>query len=187
MSYPNPYLVDFQKIFFEILRIKEMNPAKIEVAVIDEEIEERHIFERRDVRDVLYELGPGLNALTIYTDRPAYFSEYVKRMDEENGLIVSVLSKTNIKAKIRLQSKCESLLVVDFEWRENPITGGWKNCCAYLPIHKKPWKVAENLDIAVPFGYNTVIVKSNYTNDKKFVNDRFDEGFYRDELFYKEG
>ena len=59
--------------------------------------------------------------------------------------------------------------------------------CAYLPIHKKPWKVAENLDIIVPFSYNTVIVKSNYANDKKFVNDRFDEGFYRDELFYKEG
>ena len=51
----------------------------------------------------------------------------------------------------------------------------------YIPIHKKPWEIRENLDILVPFGYNTVIVKSKCTNDKKFVNDRFDEGFYRDE------
>lgn len=187
MSYSNPYLQDFQKIFFEILRIKELNPAKIEVAVLDEEIEECHIFERMGVRDVLYELGPKLNALTIYTDRPTYFSEYVKTMDEENGLIVSVFSKKSIKAKICLQSNCESLLLLDFEWNENRQSRVWNAECAYVPIHKKPWKVAENLDIIVPFGYNTVIVKSNYTNDKKFVNDRFEEGFYRDELFYKEG
>ena len=187
MPYSNPFLADFQKIFFEILRIKEMNPAKIEVAVLDEEIENRHIFERMDVRDALYQIGPKLNALTIYTDRPAYFLDFVKRMDEENGLIVSVFSKKYIKVNIRLQSKCESLLVLDFEWQESRGIGSWNKNCAYLPIHKKPWKVAENLDIAVPFGYNTVIVKSNYANDKKFVNDRFEEGFYRDELFYKEG
>ena len=187
MSYSNPFLADFQKIFFEILRIKEMNPAKIEVAVIDEEIVGQHIFERMDVRDVLYELGPKLNALTIYTDRPAYFLEYVQKMDDENGLIVSVFSKKNIKANMRMQSKSERLLILDFEWKGNCRTGDLNGTCAYLPIHKKPWKVAENLDIIVPFSYNTVIVKSNYANDKKFVNDRFDEGFYRDELFYKEG
>ena len=187
MSYSNPYLADFQEIFFEILRIKEINPAKIEVVVLDEEIEERRVFEYADVRDVLYQIGPNLNALTIYTDRPAYFSEYVKSMGEESGLIVSVLSKGMTKTKIRLQSKSESILILDFEWREKWGTVGFNGEFAYLPIHKKPWKVAENLDIIVPFGYNTVIVKSNYANDKKFVNDRFDEGFYRDELFYKEG
>ena len=29
----------------------------------------------------------------------------------------------------------------------------------YLPIYKKPWQIAENLNISVPIGYNTVIVK----------------------------
>lgn len=187
MSYKNPYLANFQKIFFEILRIKEMNPAKTEVIVLDEEINERHIFERTDVKDVLYQLGPGLNAITIYTDRPEYFLEFVQKMDEENGLIVSVFSKKSLRNRHRLQTKSEKSLILDFEWRGNCEMCGMSMTCAYLPIHKKPWKVAENLDIIVPFSYNTVIVKSNYENDKKFVNDRFDEGFYRDELFYKEG
>ena len=187
MSYSNPYLADFQRIFFEILRIKEMNPAKIEVIVLDEEIHERHVFERRDIRDVLYLIGPKLNVLTIYTDRPGYFLEYVQKMDEENGLIVSVFPKKILKENMRLQIREERLFILDFERRGKCEMLGNGRMCAYIPIYKKPWKMAENLDIMVPFSYNTVIVKSNYENDKKFVNDRFDEGFYRDELFYKEG
>ena len=50
----------------------------------------------------------------------------------------------------------------------------------YIPIHKKPWKIAENLDIIVPFGYNTVIVKSRQNKKKKPVRDRFEEAFYSD-------
>ena len=186
MSYSNPYLADFQRIFFEILRIKGINPAKIEVTVLDEEINERHVFERRDVKDVLYQIGPKLNVLTIYTDRPEYFLEYVQKMDEENGLIVSVFSKKILKENMRMQTQ-ERLVVLDFEWQGNCEMLGHGRTCAYLPIYKKPWKIAENLDIIVPFSYNTVIVKGNCETDKKFVNDRFDEGFYRDELFYKEG
>ena len=78
-------------------------------------------------------------------------------------------------------------MILDFERKGDCRIGDWNKTGAYLPIYKKPWKIAENLDIIVPFGYNTVTVKSDYTNDKKFVNDRFDEGFYRDELLYKEG
>ena len=122
MSYSNPYLNDFEQIFFEILRIKEINPAKIEVVVLDEEIEERPRFECTDVKDVLYQLGPKLNAITIYTDRPNYFFEYVKSMDEENGLIVSVLPKRNLKGNYMRPMKGEISLILDFEW-----TGSCKN------------------------------------------------------------
>ena len=187
MADSNPYLAEFQKIFFEILRIKELNPAKIEVAVIDEELGLQQIFEKRDVRDVLYQIGPRLNELTLYTDRPMYFEEYVKWMDDENGLIVSVYSKRDIKANRRLKFSGKHLLILDFERKGDCRMSDWNQTGSYLPIYKKPWKIAENLDIIVPFGYNTVIVKSNYTKDNKFVNDRFDEGFYRDELLYKEG
>lgn len=187
MSYSNPYLVDFQRIFFEVLRVKEMNPAQIEVIVLDEESEERHIFEPVDVRDVLYQIGPKLNSIIIYTDRPEYFFEYVQKMDEENGLIVSVFFKKSFKDNMRLKNKNEISIILDFEWNGKCQMAEPARTCAYLPIHKKPWKMAENLDILVPFGYNVVIVKSDYEKNKKFVNDRFEEGFYRDKLFYKEG
>ncbi|EKC62935.1 hypothetical protein OBE_07729, partial [human gut metagenome] len=36
------------------------------------------------------------------------------------------------------------------------------------------------LDIIVPFGYNTVIVKSRQNKKKKPVRDRFEEAFYSD-------
>ena len=69
-------------------------------------------------------------------------------------------------------------LVLDFEWEGqcyfNLLAQG-KN---YIPIHKKPWKIAENLDIIVPFGYNTVIVKSMHHQREKLGRDRFEEAFY---------
>lgn len=187
MAFSNPFLTDFSGIFFEILKTKEIDPSRMELIVLDEEPEERHVFERADTRDVLYQLGPQLNAVTIYTNRQEYFFEYVQKMDEENGLIVTVLPKLSKKGRALMQTTRDCALVLDFEWNGKCELGGTDGKCSYLPIHKKPWKVAGNLDISVPFGYNTVIVKSKHTNDKKFVNDRFEEGFYRDELSYKEG
>ncbi len=72
-------------------------------------------------------------------------------------------------------------VILDFEWRGACYSQRRAGCSGYIPIHKKAWGMQENLDIQVPFGYNTVIVKGDYTNDRIFVNDRFDEGFYRDE------
>ena len=187
MTYANPFLVDFLPVFLGILDAGKMNPARIEVIVIDEEPEDGNIFEKANTKDVLYQLGPELNSLTIYTNRFNYFAEFVKQMDEEYGLIVVLLSKKGKRMTGLMQSACDRGLVLDFEWKGQNKLNGIDARCAYVPIHKKPWKVAENLDILVPFSYNTVIVKSRYTKDKKFVNDRFDEGFYRDELFYKEG
>ena len=72
-------------------------------------------------------------------------------------------------------------LVLDFEWEGqcyfNLLAQG-KN---YIPIHKKPWKIAENLDIIVPFGYNTVIVKSRQNKKKKPVRDRLKRHFTQTE------
>lgn len=187
MTYANPFLMDFLPVFFGVIEAKKIDPKLLEVIVWDEELQRDHIFERVDVKDVLYQLGPQVNALTIYTDRPEYFKEFVRQMDDEQGLIVEMWPKERRRNGILVKTGYKMGVVLDFEWKGADLLLKSGGTCVCIPIHKKPWKVAENLDIVVPFGYNTVIVKSKYTNDKKFVNDRFEEGFYRDELFYKEG
>ena len=181
VTYVNPFLVDFLPVFYGILEARQINLRCMELIIWDEELEERHIFERADARDVLYQLGPKLNALTIYTERPEYYVSFVRQMDEEWGLQVVVLPKKGKKNGSILQTGCDRGLVLDFEWNSTEKVMPIDKQCYYVPIHKKPWKIAENLDILVPFGYNTVIVKGKHTNDKIFVRDRFDEGFYRDE------
>lgn len=181
MAFENPYLVDFAPVFYEIIRQKAIHPGKVEVFVFDEETGESHPFEWTDVRDVLYQLGDGVNALTIYTERPEYFLGFAERMYEENGLLVVFAPKKEQKRMQVRKQKDWIGIVLDFERKGHCYNIVENMNCGYIPIHKKPWEMAENLDIRVPFGYNTVIVKSKYTNDKKFVRDRFDEGFYRDE------
>ena len=146
MSYPNAYLRDFVPVLGQILKEKQIAPEKLHLEIIDEESEEKSIFEPVGVDEVLDQLADELNHLTVYTDRPGV----------------------------------GDTLVLDFEWEGqcyfNLLAQG-KN---YIPIHKKPWKIAENLDIIVPFGYNTVIVKSRQNKKKKPVRDRFEEAFYSD-------
>lgn len=181
MAFENPYLTDFAPLFFSLLREKEINPAKVEIIVFDEEADEYHLFERVTVLDVLNQLRESTNALTIYTDRPSFFAEFVESVGDEDGLLVNMVAK---KEQKYVETACVAGrigMILDFEWRGTCFHPGKGDGIGYIPIHKKPWEMRENLDILVPFGYNTVIVKSNYTNDKKFVNDRFDEGFYRDE------
>lgn len=181
MAYENPYLVDFAPIFFGVLKEKGINPAKVELVVFDEEINERHAFERVGVIDVLNQLRDSINALTIYTDRPDFFDGFIEAAYEENGLLAQRAPKKAQNRADIMCSSCTTGLILDFEWKKDDCGMGRHSKCGYIPIHKKPWKMRENLDILVPFGYNTVIVKGKQTNDKIFVRDRFDEGFYRDE------
>ena len=71
-------------------------------------------------------------------------------------------------------------VILDFEWEGAYRTEMICAAATYIPIHKKPWKQGENLDIMVPIGYNTVIVKSRQNKKKKPVRDRFEEAFYSD-------
>ncbi len=181
MAYENPYLVDFAPIFFSVIREKGMNPAKVELIIFDEEADELHPFERVDVLDVLNQLSADINALTIYTDRRELFLEFAERSYEEYGLLVVMAPKKEQRRTMRPQSDERLSVVLDFEWRGKCYNLSSEYCAGYIPIRKKPWEMRKNLDILVPFGYNTVIVKGKHTNDKRFVRDRFDEGFYRDE------
>ena len=170
MSYPNAYLRDFVPVLGQILKEKQIAPEKLHLEIIDEESEEKSIFEPVGVDEVLDQLADELNHLTVYTDRPAHFQAFAEQIYEENGLMPLIFMRPGVG----------DTLVLDFEWEGqcyfNLLAQG-KN---YIPIHKKPWKIAENLDIIVPFGYNTVIVKSRQNKKKKPVRDRFEEAFYSD-------
>ena len=188
MSYPNAYLRDFVPVLGQILKEKQIAPEKLHLEIIDEESEEKSIFEPVGVDEVLDQLADELNHLTVYTDRPAHFQASAEQIYEENGLMPLIFTKKQLKSRsfsgvqgladrADMRTGVGDTLVLDFEWEGqcyfNLLAQG-KN---YIPIHKKPWKIAENLDIIVPFGYNTV---SRQNKKKKPVRDRFEEAFYSD-------
>ena len=174
MSYSNRFLRDFRPIFLAILKEKRLDPGQLALEIIDEEPGGLGIFEPAGVREVLEQLSEDLNFLTIYTERPAYFYEYAETMYEENGLVVTIFPKE----KLRCAANMGIQMVLDFEWEGECYFGQMRPGRYYIPIHKKPWKMGENLDIMIPIGYNTVIVKDIPNKRKKPWGDRFEEAFY---------
>lgn len=184
MSYSNEFLRDFKPVFSAILKAKGIRPDKMELEVIDEEPEDHSIFEPADAKDVLEQLSADLNFLTIFTDRPAYFGEFAETMYEENGLVVMIFpkecfgNKGHLKNAGRVSVQKSQKLVLDFEWEGACYLRQTGPGRFYIPIHKKPWETAENLDIMVPIGYNTVIVKGSEIRNEEPVWDRFETAFY---------
>ena len=192
MPYSNRYLRDFVPVFGQILEEKKIGMQNLQLEIIDEESDENSIFEPAGVDDVLWQLADNLNHLIIYTERPQHFDGFADEVYEESGLMTVFLSKKELKyhvndqrqKKSAMQRKTRSQLrslVLDFEWDGPCHFHVMADGKIYIPIYKKPWKIAENLDIIVPFGYNTVIVKSRQNSKKKPVRDRFDEAFYSEE------
>lgn len=183
MSYSNEFLPDFRPVYMGILKAKGIEPDRAEVEIIDEESDGISVFDPSDIRDVLEQLSLDLNFLTIYTERPAYFGHFAETMYEENGLLVMIFPKSCLKLhgispSFVCQGKISPYIIFDFEWQgscyEHQIVQGKH----YIPIHKKPWEMADNLDIIVPIGYNTVIVKRTSDRQKKPWRDRFEAAFY---------
>ena len=156
MSYPNAYLRDFVPVLGQILKEKQIAPEKLHLEIIDEESEEKSIFEPVGVDEVLDQLADELNHLTVYTDRPAHFQAFAEQIYEENGLMPLIFTKKQLKSRsfsgaqgvadrADMRPGVGDTLVLDFEWEGqcyfNLLAQG-KN---YIPIHKKPWKIAENL------------------------------------------
>ena len=123
------------------------------------------------ILEALCQITDGLNHLVIYTKRPEYFSDFAKRMLQEYGLIVVLAPKENDRIM-------PDGLVLDFEYGRQMKTDFLQEDIIYLPIYKKPWQIAENLDISVPIGYNTVIVKGAIKQDVSSYPDRFEREFY---------
>lgn len=194
MSYSNRFLQDFSPLFSAILKTKGLTLQTVEIEIIDEEAESFHYFEPVDVKEVLEQVSDELNFLTIYTDRPAYFFEFAEKMYEENGLIVRLFWKNELKSS---SVSCNRTVILDFEWEgrcHNGLIGPGRY---YIPIHKKRWlyafekeeegerqfvpQTAENLDIIVPIGYNTMTVKGMKNRQRRRNADRFEAAFYGEE------
>ncbi len=123
------------------------------------------------ILEALCQITDGLNHLVICTKRPEYFSAFAGRMLQEYGLIVVLAPKENDRVM-------PDSLVCDFEYGRQMKTDFLQKDVIYLPIYKKPWQIAENLDISVPIGYNTVIVKGAIKQDVSSYPDRFEREFY---------
>ncbi len=148
----NPCLPYIRQILEEILRQRGLDYKSLRLLVIDTDTEPETFFDKEEEMEILKQLSPDLNFLMIMTERPAYFGEYVETMYEETGLPVQIESKGH---------QCPGCinLVLDLEQKGDLYKLKLKEPYIYLPIYKKSWEIAENLDIYVPIGYNTVIVK----------------------------
>ena len=150
----NPYLPQIREIMEQILKKRKIPYGQFSPIVID----------GADSKETLMAvelLGKDLNRLLLLTDRPAYFEG---------------------RAKLAaLSGELQGNVILDFEKpgdRGAEIKFGGK---IYIPIFKRRWEAAKNLDIAVPIGYNTVTVKGCETVDKQPYRDKFEKAFYENE------
>lgn len=140
------------------------------------------------------QLLKGLNECWIYTDRFEYFASFAEELLQESGLMTELHGKrelqqrgkqsgtddvrTDQEAGQQNASVCKRNLVLDFE-----AGGSMEEVCfgkydIYVPIYKKLWRIGANLDISVPIGYNTVIVKGVETEAEKTPSDWLEREFY---------
>lgn len=148
----NPFLPYFRTIIEQILEQYKISYQNFRPLILDRDTPPESMLSEDDVELVLEQISDDLNFLRIATERPAYFSDYIEKMYEENGLVVQVEEK-------RAFSLDAVNVVLDMEQG-----GGISRACireniCYIPIYKKTWNQGKNLDISVPIGYNTVIVK----------------------------
>ena len=148
----NPYLSQLRFILEQVLKARGLEYRNLRLIIIDTDMEPESLLDEDDVGSVLEQLSYDLNFLTVLTNRPAYFQKFVETMYEENGLPVNLYSKGE-------QRKTDANTVLDFEQQGSLWNLNLTEPSIYLPIYKKQWETAENLDISVPIGYNTVIVK----------------------------
>lgn len=113
MSFSNEFLYDFKPVYEGILMAKDVKPERAIVEVIDEEQEGAGMFEPAGALEVLEQIGDDVNTLTIYTDRAAYFWEFVETMYEKNGLVSLIVSKKHLGlAKKRWDAAVFSCLIL---------------------------------------------------------------------------
>lgn len=169
----NPYIGQIREIMEQILEKKSISYEMFVPIIID----------GRDSKYALMTaelLGRDLNRLIIFTDRPAYFEEYADNMYEEHGLIVEIFLK-NLQKIAGLSSEApHGSVILDFEEKSEFIDIKFEKII-YIPVFKRQWEQTGNLDIAVPIGYNTMIVRGNETLSRRHYTDKFERAFYENE------
>lgn len=148
----NPYLPKLRFLLEQILEQYQMSYREFCPLLIDSDTPPESMLQEDDVSLVLEQISRDLNFLKIATDRPVYFSSYIERMYEDTGLVIQIEEKNNVSLEL-------VNVVLDLE-QQGGLPGAYiKDGIRYIPIYKKPWNKEGNLDISVPIGYNTVIVK----------------------------
>lgn len=148
----NPFLPFFRRIIEQVLEQYEISYQNFSPLLLDRDTEPESMLSEDDVELVLEQISGELNFLRIATERPAYFSAYIERMYEENGLVVQLEEKRRFSM--------EGInVVLDMEQKGQLCRECIRENIQYIPLYKKPWNQGQNLDISVPIGYNTVIVK----------------------------
>ncbi|MCI8484179.1 MAG: hypothetical protein HFH41_07550 [Lachnospiraceae bacterium] len=151
----NPFLPKLRMILEQVLEIYGISYQKFSPILIDTDTPPESMLDEDDVALVLEQISPDLNFLKIVTDRPAYFQAYIERMYEDTGLVVQMEEPGQVSPE-------GVNVVLDMEKQGNYHSQFVREGTLYLPIYKRPWskvKILQNLDISVPIGYNTVIVK----------------------------
>lgn len=175
--YENPYLSQLREITEQILEKRQIKYASFAPVLIDGNTEEI----REKVLSAAEDLSADLNYLTILTDEPAYFQAFAEKLFEEQGLIVQIFEKNQINEKDLTNKKIYGNVLLDFERENEFITQSSFAEKIYIPIFKKAWESGGNLDIEVPIGYNTMIVRDSKKRQKRSECDRFERGFYDNE------
>ncbi|MEY8392900.1 hypothetical protein D3Z36_15345 [Lachnospiraceae bacterium] len=151
----NPYLLKLRSIMELLLPMYQLSYRDFRPLLIDTDTPPESLLDEDPAAIVLEQLSEDLNFLRISTDRPAYFSEYIHKMYEESGLVVQMLPKN--------QELSEDInVILDLEEKGDCPRDYMREHILYIPVFKRKWNHTgtwQNLDISIPIGYNTVIVK----------------------------
>lgn len=170
----NHYLPQLRDIIENILKQREIAYEDFAPIIIDGENTENSLAAVRL-------LSRDLNYLSILTNHSEYFEDISERLYEEYGLLVEILPKTLTKIAALPLEETKGNVILDFEEQKERICDIKFGKKIYLPIFKRKWASSGNLDIAVPIGYNTVIVRNNGTEYKQSCLDKFEQAFYENE------
>lgn len=171
MTYRNPFIMYIRDVVEQVIKKRHIPGKKLELVIID--AEEGREEDDDDIENVLYELVQQLNYLLLVTDRPDKYEDFMELVYEENGLIVQQMPKTARKA-------ARGNLMLDFERSGGICAEAMGADMIYVPVYKRKWEIGENLDIIVPVGYNTLVVRGIFPEnmeaecltDDKFVMDK---------------
>ncbi|MCI8299279.1 MAG: hypothetical protein HFI69_02850 [Lachnospiraceae bacterium] len=151
----NPYLPKLRSIMEQLLPMYQLSYRDFRPLLIDTDTPPESLLDEDPAAVVLEQLSEDLNFLRISSDRPAYFSDYIHRMYEESGLVVQILPKG--------QDMLEDInVILDLEEQGDCSRNYMREHILYIPVFKRKWNRVgslQNLDISIPIGYNTVIVK----------------------------
>lgn len=169
--YENPYLEELRGIMEQILKKRGIKYEDFAPVLIEGE-------EPEDTLNAAVRLSPDLNYLTVIAEKDTYYQDFVDNMYEEHGLIVNFCPKDRLRKMDIFSSQVPGNVILDFQKIGGITIRPKPKGKLYIPIFKRKWEGSANLDITVPIGYNTVIVRRSINGKKQPGLDKFEKAFY---------